>query len=628
MKKICLIILLASINVIISEAKTFFIDPSGDDIKGNGSSSAPWKSLYRACRAVIVPGDVIHVKAGTYKETNESSLAPGVSIVGEGITTVLTRTPSLEWNGIIKAQSDEGTVGNQHISNLKFDGSSLTVAQAIWITGRSNVTINNCFFNDFKYVAIYWAGRNDQVLGPPDKYATGNRFFNNVIINCAAYADGYGRGALYLGGQEGMLIYNNYINQSGRISGTNGWPIKVWINEGYMKDCKIYSNTLYKDDVSNWDFAIEGIWFSGVEIYDNYITGSIDINHSKKGEYLYGLFIHHNVIGPPTFQEKTFTGIWCEFDHKLVKIEYNRFRNCAMGIAFTPRNGNVLEDFEISYNIFENCGQDDNSHYYSAIRYLYNSEDPPFFVIHNLNIMNNVFHANPLQNPWFGIAMGGFTSAKNINLTNNIFVNFYTSYFMAHNGYQIENINFMNNIIYNCGNRNEPILIDKPINLVKTGNIKTDPKLFSQNNFHPNVNSPAIKAGLPTSMLKKDFACVKLSVKPNIGAFEETSVSAKPAYLGALLSIMNLNSIELTFNAPLKTTFISTSSFDIRVNTLKRELKTALASGSKVIINLDSPIKPGDAISISYSKPNINYIQSLNGVDAPDINFHWIINSL
>ena len=51
----------------------------------------------------------------------------------------------------------------------------------------------------------------------PAVYAKGNRFFNNILLNCAAYntPNGvYGRGCLNIGRQDSMLIYNNGMQQT------------------------------------------------------------------------------------------------------------------------------------------------------------------------------------------------------------------------------------------------------------------------------------------------------------------------------------------------------------------------------------------------------------------------------
>ena len=289
-----------------SWANSFYISPSGSDEKGNGSFAKPWQSLFRATSLVTSPGSIIHLMAGKYVEINTSILAPGVSIEGVGESSIILSAIKRDWASVILARSDEGTMGDQHISNLKFDGQNMTAFWAIWISGRSNVSIHNCVIVDFKDRGVIFDGRSDNTQGPPTIFAKGNSFHDNNVTNCAAYntENGvYGRGSLNIGGQDGMLIYNNIITQDSRPDGYNGWPIK-YSNDGYLKGVKIFKNTLIKKPFAGtfggdngWDFAIE-LWhvLGGVEIYDNTIQGSIDIVNAVKTTYNFSAWLHHNTI--------------------------------------------------------------------------------------------------------------------------------------------------------------------------------------------------------------------------------------------------------------------------------------------------------------------------------------------
>lgn len=227
-----------------SHAQTYYISATGSDAVGNGSPNSPWRTLYKAASVVKSPGSIIHVNAGTYTETEQVKLDAGVSIEGEGNSSVIKSALTADWKEILSLRSEEGTNGNQHISNLKFDGQNLSTFWCIYISGRSNVSIYDCTIADFKDRGVIFNGRNDDVAGAPGIYATGNKFYNNTVSNCAAYntANGiYGRGCLNIGGQDGMLIYNNNMVQNQRPNGYNGYLIK-YQNDGYLKELK-YSTT-------------------------------------------------------------------------------------------------------------------------------------------------------------------------------------------------------------------------------------------------------------------------------------------------------------------------------------------------------------------------------------------------
>src|SRR5690606_5473871 len=252
---------------------------------GDGSIGSPWKTLYKAT-SVVTSGNIIHVNAGTYTETLTSTLAVGVSIEGEGTSSIIKASFSTVYQMIIQAHSSEGTNGNQHISKIKFDGQKKT-SWAVQIQGRSNFSIYDCEFINFKQRGIVWGGREDNSDAPPTIYATGNKFYNNTVTNCAGFDGTYCYGCLNVGGQDGMLIYNNTIVTTGSMP---GWPIKLW-NDGYLKGVKIYNNILKRppfpyqyNGIGNYfDFCIEFFNQQGLEIYNNTIEGSIDLNYQTKG---------------------------------------------------------------------------------------------------------------------------------------------------------------------------------------------------------------------------------------------------------------------------------------------------------------------------------------------------------
>ena len=70
-------------------ASTYYISPTGNDATGTGSLSNPWKTLRKATLTITTPGNIIHVNAGTYVETLTCTLAPGVSIEGDGVSSII-----------------------------------------------------------------------------------------------------------------------------------------------------------------------------------------------------------------------------------------------------------------------------------------------------------------------------------------------------------------------------------------------------------------------------------------------------------------------------------------------------------------------------------------------------------
>ncbi|HMK04987.1 MAG TPA: nicotinamide riboside transporter PnuC [Ferruginibacter sp.] len=435
-------------------ASTYYISTKGDDRTGNGSTSNPWRTLYKATASVKTPGDIIHVTAGLYVETVRCMLAVGVSIEGEGTYSIIQSTLTEQFVAIIIATSPEGTDGNQHISHLKLDGNKRTTSWAIEIRGRKNVSIHDCTIADFEESGVFWGGRNDNDPSAPSIYATGNSFYNNILTNCAKY-DGYGRGCLVIGGQQGMLVYNNTISQTGRAKGTNGWPIK-YCNDGFLKGCKIYNNTITKEpyDGKTWDFAIELFNESGLEIYNNTIIGSIDLNYQTKGEYAYSVYIHDNIIGPTSLKPRVETGITLEFDTENAIIANNQLRNLTIPIYFTPRDGSVISDVLIKNNICEHIGVADGSHKGFAINFTSAGGDN--HIISNFFVDSNKFIASTQYPPYYGIGILGASAASNIKIQNNTIRNFSVAAIVANPASVINGLLIEKNILSGNGNNNKP----------------------------------------------------------------------------------------------------------------------------------------------------------------------------
>ncbi|HNF44245.1 MAG TPA: hypothetical protein PLT49_11265, partial [Ferruginibacter sp.] len=425
-------------------ANTYYVSTSGNDVTGDGTSAKPFNTLSKAAAVITTSGSVIHVKAGTYTEPSTVRLAKGVSLEGEGMAnTIIKSSVSGQWSVFLSLESSQDTPGNQSISGLTFDGQYVSESNnktwwGVLVSGRSNVVIHDCKIINFRDRGVVFDGNdvNDPVTDP-GHYATGNKFYNNTVLNSAAQNNNYGSGLLNIGGQQGMEIYGNTMVQDQRGRYLNGWPIKYWDN-GWLRGVKIYNNTLtkkpydgtYPGEGGNWDFAIELFNISGLEIYNNTIQGSIDLNYNKKGNYAFCTWIHHNKIGRPTANTHFESGIILEFRTESALIENNIFTNVSSGVQFntrtvnnnggypnpgggTPEGGfSFLSNNVIRQNLFANLYQGTGTGTAAGIAVISESGNDP--QIQNLDIYNNTIIAKPGAAPWIGI---DFTSGENGNAT-------------------------------------------------------------------------------------------------------------------------------------------------------------------------------------------------------------------
>jgi hypothetical protein len=500
--KLLLLLVVCFLSVKIN-ATTYYISLSGSDILGTGTITNPWRTLSKATSIVSATGDIIHVTAGTYLETVQCFLKPGVSLEGEGVTSVIQSTWNWSYQAALVVDAPEGTNGNQSISYLKFDGRSETTPRGISVLGRSNVSIHHCTIVDFKEEGVIFSGTTGYTGTAPGIYASGNSFHDNILTNCSQFA-GFGTGCLGIGGQIGMLIYNNVITQPLRTAPKQiGWPIK-YFNEGWLKGVKIYNNTITKAsfDGNGWNFCLELFNFQGLEIYNNNCQGSLDFNfQGNRGTYPWVCYIHDNTIAQPSpnngFVEH---GLIFEYDVDGALIENNVFRNLAIGLAFYCRPGTITKDFVLQKNLFDNIGYTTSSQSYFLGGFDAGTNN---YTIDNFKVYNNTFAGSATNRPNQGISWGSCNTGyiKNIDVRNNILENIiYPSMSMGGTAVK-DNVkyqynNYRNTDQYGIGTNGVYLPNGIPTNYFNSNNSIANPLFVGGGNYTLQAASTMIDAGI------------------------------------------------------------------------------------------------------------------------------------
>jgi hypothetical protein len=571
MKKLLILLLIISFN--FSNATTYYISTTGNDATGNGSFGNPWKTLFKATSMVTTPGNIIHVNAGTYNETQMSSVAVGVSIEGDGVTSILRATYSTIFIPIFEAYSNtEGTVGNQKFSNLKFDGRGAT-SWAVQIQGRSKDTIENCTFVNFTQRGVVWGGVGSNGDYEPAIYATGNVFRNNTMTNCSSFDGTHGYGCINIGGQRGMLVYGNTIINNnianGGYSNTPGWPIKLW-NDGYVDSLQIYNNYLERPpfpyaqdfDFGYFGFCIEFFNQRGLHIYNNTIKGSVDLNYQTKGPYAYSLWMHNNTIGRDTTAAHGETGLWLEYQTEDAIIENNTFRNVSQALAFSLRPDvgmNFIRNITFQKNLCYNIGKTDGTRQGGGIIILMNDNSDNYTSQGYFNIYNNTFTAaSGTAAPYIGLELPGGKGATNVRVRNNLVQGFYDWAIESEQGNKISGASITNNDIYLNGvSGGSPNTFNwiggNPTSSTLTPNITVAPNLNAF--YQPNTGSPLLNAGVNVGLPYYGSA-------PNIGFWQTpdatpptvTSTTPAPNITGVSINVRPTITFSTTLNPATVTT--------------------------------------------------------------------------
>jgi len=514
----------------VTAGNVYHISPTGSNAN-TGTVDSPWLTLSYACTRATASGDVIHVTAGTYNESSTSILAVGVSIEGEGRNVSIIRSTINAVNvyTITLSSGTSNTNGNQHISDLRLESTTPYAAFAgIGVLKRGNVEIFNVDIINFNYYAV--AFHNGEQSGA---YAVGNKIHDCIITNCGGYIGVYGSGgdaagALNILSQDGLQIYNNTITIA-RTNNMNGNCIDGV--EGFIKNMKVYNNTLSKTLIvgtTPWDFAIEiWNWEGGNEIYNNVITGSIDVQYANKGTSAYSVWIHDNIIGQPVLKQKqSVRGVLLEIWNYDVIIERNYIHHVCQGIYMRTHGTTVCtqNNIIVRYNVFDNIGAATGTISPSGWGYYCSQEDLSNDLLDNFKFYNNtvIGSTSGVTTAW-GVSVPDLGKATNVTINNNIIQGFASAPVRGNGwnqGTSVNGLAIFNNIFYGNGNNNDP-------NLTATGftatnvtglstNLKTVPPFVSSSDYH--LTSAREGVYMTSGLTDKDGKAV--NNPPEIGAYE------------------------------------------------------------------------------------------------------------
>ncbi|MGD0754928.1 MAG: T9SS type A sorting domain-containing protein [Bacteroidales bacterium] len=189
------------------------------------------------------------------------------------------------------------------------------------------------------------------------------------------------------------------------------------------------------------------------------------------------------------------------------------------------------------------------------------------------------------------------------------------------NAIRVSNVSILanNTFLYNSGNNPNFSVSDNDfIGLDGTQLMrmrKADGSLPDIDFLHLAPGSDLIDAGVDVGLLFSGNA-------PDIGAFEfqSGSTTPSPVFISSVVENATPSLLEMIYNLTLNSLVVPTTScFNVLVNSVARTINTVAISGTEVQLTLDSPIEFGDTITVSYTKPANNPLQTISGGVAENI---------
>ena len=101
-----------------------------------------------------------------------------------------------------------------------------------------------------------------------------------------------------------------------------------------------------------------------------------------------------------------------------------------------------------------------------------------------------------------------------------------------------------------------------------------------------------------------------------------------PVYVSSAIENATPSRLEMTYNLNLANIVPATSAFTVQVNSVTRTVNSVAISGTKVLLTLTSLVLYGNVVTVAYTKPSTNPLQTSAGVQAATISAQTVTNKI
>ncbi|MGE5419861.1 MAG: right-handed parallel beta-helix repeat-containing protein [Chloroflexota bacterium] len=121
---------------------------------------------------------------------------------------------------------------------------------------------------------------------------------------------------------------------------------------------------------------------------------------------------------------------------------------------------------------------------------------------------------------------------------------------------------------------------------------------------------------------------------PDLGPFETAFSAPAPAAPAIILAYQNSTvkntnpaEIEVAYNLAIASGSLpAATSYEVKVNSSVRSISKMAITDKNVYLTLESPVKNGDIVMLSYTKPSVNPLQCIGGTQAESVTAKTVMN--
>lgn len=642
-------------------AKNYYVSNNGNDAADGLTKSTAWKTISKLNTITLSPGDSVFFQAtGIWRET--LSVKQGSSGTGKRVyygrydsginPKILGSIKAVTWTTTSKANvwqsattMDDPEDGDWGYPGCIFFENGNSVSWGVSQTYSAGFTNLNQEFDwtwnsnklyiyaptdpNTRYSAVEAAQRDlcMAITNSKSSYIE----INGIDMHYARRA-GYGcSGYPEADNQTDVTFKNCNIGYIGVKGGAYAYGIEAFHSNFLVENCTItdcgrrgISFNFYEDPSERGNITIENVVIKNNVFLRGQHTTSLDLATAdyETGDTIRNVYFYNNIVDDHEILLKSDDAIGSNQLYLQPYLAYFNELYVYNNVFIHATWRNILITGGDHYYIYHNTIYDHNHNVKTNIWGNISIVCEATVDVRNNIIYNNLPYSSAIDT-WNIIS----DSKTEVNVIwNKLDYNLYYNPVVGHQGER----GFMGGDLgYYDVNHWTNFKTDHP-GMEAHSPTPADPQFTDPTNriFTLKSTSPAVSAGTPIAMVTTDFlGNVRSTSKPSIGAFEYLT-SAIPVYLNSQVGNSNPSVVEMSYSLSLANIIPASAAFTVTVNSVNRTVNSVAISGNKVLLTLASPVSSGDNVTVAYTQPASNKIQTSDGQAAASITAQPVTNSV